>query len=136
MKRIILPLISAVLLAIPVLAQDFERPRNGAKIEVTENRITLKQNAKSTIEVWLVKSVKDANRSFGELSLSGTRDIDYNFEQVEVTDQYEKYNLILSTEKSVGLFTLILKGEGKNGYKVRSSILMVEVSGNTEVAAN
>jgi heme/copper-type cytochrome/quinol oxidase subunit 2 len=136
MKKTILPLIISVLLMVPVMAQEFERPRSGARIEVEANRIDLTPGQTKQIDVWLIKSVKDTKRKFNEISVNGNESINFDFTQVEVTDEFERFQVTLTSDAPAGMYTLILKGEGKNGYKVRSSILMVNVSESSEVAVN
>ena len=137
MKVLIYSLTFFLTLSLSAMSQDLEKPKIGATLKVEDSNVTIKPNEPKSIDVWLVKSTKDSQRKFDELILTGNQSISYEIEQTEVTKEYEKYKLTLTSSATSGKYAMILKGEGKNGHKVRATILMVQVSENeAEVASN
>jgi len=63
-----------------LMAQDFDVPKTGAKIYVTDNTIELSPTGEYTFDLWIVRSNKARKAKFDVPKFSGSKDMDISVE--------------------------------------------------------
>ena len=134
MKRIFTVILSFILLsAVPTFAQDLTPPKDGAVIRLASNKIVVAPGKASVVDVWLVKSKRYASREFGGLEAKGPDGVNISFEPKDDSHDVFSMKIKAGKEASPGKYSMMIKGKGENGQKVKSSVVSVIVGNDSMV---
>lgn len=132
MKRIFtLFTVSLLLNTLPSFAQNLTPPKDGASIRLAANKIEVSSAKEFTTDVWLVKSKRYATRQFGGLQANGPQGVDISFEPKD--ENKDVFSMKINVDKGapLGKFTVVIKGDGENSRKVKSSVVSLIVGEGT-----
>ena len=132
MKEIFTVLTALFLLnTLNIKAQDLTPPKDGAAIRLENSKIEVSSEKEFVANVWLVKSKRYVTREFGGLQAKGPQGVNIYFEPED--EKMDVFSMKIKVDKgaSLGKFTVMIKGEGKNSQKVKSSVISLIVSDGT-----
>ena len=122
--------------SLPAKAQDMTPPKDGAAIRLASSKIEVSSAKESVTDVWLIKSKRYVTRDFGGLQAKGPQGVIISFEPKD--ENKDVFSMRIKVEKgaSLGKFTVMIKGEGKNSQKIKSSVISLIVSDGTIAGAD
>jgi hypothetical protein len=131
MKTLILSTLAIFVFAVSAYTQEIERPKKGAVIHMEKYNYDLKAGSTIEFEARLVKSLKDESRTFGGLEISKFKGL--TTEIVQDSNDSDLYLIKVSADADMagGKYAMVLKGTGKNDYKVRSTLVTINVSSDS-----
>ena len=132
MKKVFTLLTALLLLnSLHIRAQDLIPPKDGAAIRLESSKIEVSSVKEFVANVWLVKSKRYVTREFGGLQAKGPQGVNISFDPKDENMDVFSMKIKVDKEASLGKFTVMIKGEGKNAQKVRSSVISLIVSDGT-----
>ena len=129
MKKIYTTLMALLLLNVGSLqAQDLTPPKDGAAIRLSTNKIEVSPAKDYTADVWLVKSKRYSSREFGGLQAKGPSGVNVSFEPKDENKDVFSMKIEVGKEVSPGKFTVMIRGQGENAQKIKSSVVSLIIS--------
>ncbi|MEO1049223.1 MAG: hypothetical protein AAFX87_01265 [Bacteroidota bacterium] len=129
MKRIFLLSAITLIASFSLKAQDLTPPKDGAVIRMAEHKFEVKAGKSQTADVWIVKSKRYRKVTFEGLKTRAPEGIEVSFVPVNAEEGKFKMNISVSSAAAPGKHMLILKGDGKNAYKLKSTTFSIAVGG-------
>ena len=127
---------TCLMYTMPSLAQNLTPPKDGASIRLVTNKIEVSSKEAFATDVWLVKSKRYAARKFGGLQAKGPQGVKISFEPKDENKDVFSMKINVDKEAPLGKFTVVIKGEGENSQKVKSSVVSITVAEGSIAGAN
>ena len=126
MKAIILFL--TMVFTIPALSQDLSLPKSGAVLRLESNQHTIEIGQSVTADVWLVRSKSSKKTAFEGLKANAPAGLLVKF--VPHNQDPDRYvmNISVASEVDPGKYAVLVKGQGKNAYKIKGTTFSLVVT--------
>ena len=108
------------------LAQDFDVPKDGAKIYLSENAFEIKSASQTTVDVWIVRSKRAKKAKFDAPKFLGSSALGIVIEQdPENADHY--IATINTTGVKNGTYFYTVSSRSRSSQKVTGATISLEV---------
>lgn len=127
MKNITKSSIAAVLMLISFFAVA-QAPKDGASLKLDQSKVELTSGDEAVVAIEIVRSKRFQKSKIGSPSLASS--VNGLTHEIVVTEQPDTYLLTLVADEGMapGTHTMVINGDRRWGRKIRSVLLMVEVT--------
>lgn len=133
MKKQLALILTTLSLSLSIMAQDFEAPKNGAKLYTNNSVIELTENGSSTFDLWLVRSKVAKKVSFESpriISPAGGV-----FTVSEDPNNKDHYSVkVEAKDLAEGSYSITVMGKRNGIHSVTGTILSLNVLPSNTVA--
>ncbi len=127
--------LALVTISSAVMAQDFEIPKTGAKIYVTNNSINLATEGEHTFDLWIVRSNKARKAKFDIPRFSGSKDLDITV--VANPEDKDNYKVTVKTKDvTSGKYFYTITSRTTGVQRINGTTASFNVGTQTMASAN
>ncbi len=135
MKYSILSAIAFIFFIAPITAQDFEAPKDGAKIYTEKSTVEIKNNGESLFDLWIVRSNRAKRTNFQMPKITSVEGLEFFF-KVD-PDNKDHYTVnIKATAAQLGSFSATITSRSNGIQLVTGKIININVLPATSVASS
>ena len=135
MKNLAALLILFAVTATTAVAQDFETPKTGAKIYLTENNMELSTNGEQTFDVFIVRSKKASRTKFDAPKFAGSKDLEFDVQQNP--DNKDHYTVtVKASDVASGKYFYTITSRSNGVQRINGTTTSIKVGNSSNVAAS
>lgn len=116
-------------------AQEFDVPKTGAKIFLSNASLELKATDETTFDLWVVRSKKAAKSKFDQPKFLGSQD--FTFEVTPSASNPDTYKvLVKSNDVKPGAYFYTVSSRSRSTQKVTGTTISIKVGPEGQVVAS
>ena len=109
-------------------AQDLTPPKEGAILRLESTRHEAKVGGECAADIWLIRSNSSRKTKFEGLQVNAKSGISATFIADSNSPDLYTMKVLVSPEVTPGNYTLLVKGAGRNGHKIKGSLVTLLVT--------
>lgn len=135
MKYSILSTIALLIFIAPLSAQDFEAPKDGAKIYTQESTIEINQNGESLFDLWIVRSNRAKRTNFQMPQITSVDGLEFFFKVDPENKDHYTVN-VKANEAQLGSYSGTITSRSNGIQLVTGKIININVMPAASVASS
>lgn len=134
MKYSIISALALIIFSAPLLAQDFEIPKEGAKIYTEASTIEIDQKGETLFDLWIVRSKRAKRTTFQMPKIVGVEGLEFFFKVDPLNKDHYTVN-VKATNASLGSHSGTITSRSNGIQLVTGKIINIDVVPATNVAS-